>query len=343
MEEDVNLRKKAELILGGGVKLPGDFVFPYRISRSTAGPGAGSSSAVFVFGGHRVKKTISYETGEFLLVAKNEKLSLKRNGKIFLNDVTIEPVVFHSPEQAFFNLDQRCMYNCAFCVSPLLSKDLDKGLSDDEMVRMTRKAAQEQKVVSIALTSGVIGSVDSTVERFVSCVSKFRKEFPDMPIGVEPYVTKKDHIRALKKAGATEIKLNIQSPNREIFEKVCPDLDLDMILEMLSYSVKVFGKGKVTSNMIFGMGETDHEIKAMTEQLCSMGVIPTFRALRVGPMNRDPMMKAVGEIPSVNAERMIKLAKMQKEVLMKYGLDTRTCSTMCLECGCCDLVPFRDL
>jgi len=343
MEKDVNVRKKAELILGGGVKLPNDFVFPYRISRSTAGPGAGASSAVFSFAGHRVKKSISYETGEFELAEKGNKLSLKRNGKTFIEDVKIEPVVFHSPEQAFFNLDQRCMYNCAFCVSPLLSKDLDKGLSDDEMVMMTKKAASEQKIVSIAITSGVIGSVDETIERFVSCVSKFRKEFPELPIGVEPYVSKKEHITALKDAGATEIKLNIQSPSGTVFERVCPELDRDLIIDMLSFSVDVFGRGKVTSNMIFGMGETDEEIEEMTELLCSMGVIPTFRALRISPINRKALVSAIGDLQSVNADRMIELAGMQKEKLIRHGLDTRNCRTMCLECGCCDLVPFRDL
>ena len=343
MEEDLNIRKKAELTLGGGVRLPKDFVFPYRISRSTAGPGAGSSSAAFSFGGHRVKKSISYESGEFELAEENGRLSMTRNGIPFLEEVKIEPIVFHCPEQAFFNLDQRCIYNCAFCVSPMLSKDLDKGLSDEDMVKMTKKAAGEQKVVSVSLTSGVFGSIDKTVERFVSCVSRFRKEFPELPIGVEPYVSDKRHIRALKEAGATEIKLNIQSPDREIFKRICPELDYDNVIEMLLYSVGIFGAGKVTSNMIFGMGETDEDIEKMTEFLCSKGVVPTFRALRVNPANKDNLISAIGEQPPVNADRAIKLARMQKEKLTAYGLDTRDCHTMCIECACCDLVPFRDL
>ena len=343
MEEDLTVRKKAELILGGGVKLPGGFVFPYRVSTSTAGPGAGSASAVFSFSGHRVKKSISYDSGEFELTEDAGLLSIKRRGEVFLEEVRIEPVVFHSPEQAFFNLDQRCMFNCAFCVSPLLDKGLDKRLSDEDMVEMTKKAAGEQKVVSISLTSGVVGSIDETVERFCSCVSKLRKEFPRLPIGVEPYVSKRDHVKALKDAGATEIKLNIQSPNKEIFERVCPELDQNNIIEMLLFSAEVFGRGKVTSNMIFGMGETDDEIEKMTEFLCSKGIIPTFRVLRTNSLNCGPLVSAVGRQSQVNAERMIKLAKMQKAKLTAYGLDTRDCRTMCLECACCDLVPFRDL
>jgi biotin synthase-related radical SAM superfamily protein len=343
MEEDLNIRKKAELTLGGNVQLPKDFVFPYRVSRSTAGPGAGSASAVFSFGGHRVKKSISYGMGQFELIDENGRFSMKKNGEPFLDEVRIEPVVFHCPEQAFFNLDQRCMYNCAFCVSPLLEKDLDKGLSAEKMVEMTKAAAEEQKVVSVSITSGVVGSIDETIARFVSCVSKFRKEFPELPIGVEPYVTRKEHILALKNAGATEIKLNIQSPNGAIFRKVCPELGHDLIIEMLLFSVEVFGKGKVTSNMIFGMGETEEEIENITEFFCSNGIIPTFRALRVNSMNRDALISAIGRQPPVDANRAIALAKMQKKKLLAYGLDTRDCRTMCLECTCCDLVPFRDL
>jgi biotin synthase-related radical SAM superfamily protein len=343
MEEDLNVRKKAELTLGGGVRLPEGFVFPYRISRSTAGPGAGSSAAVFSFGGHRVKKSISYESGEFDLIQEGGKLSLRKNGMPFLEEVRIEPVVYHCPEQAFFNLDPRCMFNCAFCVSPKLSKDLNKGLSDEDIVNMTKKAIKEYKVVSVSLTSGVCVSIEDTVKRFISCVSKLRKEFPELPIGVEPYVSKKEHVKALKEAGATEIKLNIQSPNRMIFERVCPELDYDNIMEMLQYATEVFGKGKVTSNMIFGMGETDEEIENMFELLCSKGIIPTVRALRVNPINSGDLSSAIGVQPKVNAERVIKLAKMQKKKLEAYGLDTRKCHTMCIECGCCDIVPFRDI
>ncbi|MDR1690999.1 MAG: hypothetical protein LBR42_04045, partial [Candidatus Methanoplasma sp.] len=73
------------------------------------------------------------------------------------------------------------------------------------------------------------------------------------------------------------------------------------------------------------------------------GIVPTLRALRTNPLNRDNLKAAIGEQPKVTPERVISLAKMQKEKLVRYGLDTRDCHTMCIECACCDLVPFRDL
>jgi biotin synthase-related radical SAM superfamily protein len=44
----------------------------------------------------------------------------------------------------------------------------------------------------------------------------------------------------------------------------------------------------------------------------------------------------------LDKERVIKLARMQKEILAKRGLSTKTFKTMCFPCSCCDLVPEID-
>lgn len=324
--------------------LPEGYTLPYRLSRSTAGPGAGSAGAVFSFEGTRVKKSVGYDCGEFELHVDGGALSLTRGGAPFLENVTIEPIVYHSPEQAFFNLDQRCIFNCAFCSSPRLNKEITKNLTDEKIVSMVKKALEDGMTIdAISLTSGVVGSASETVDRFVSCIKALRKEFPDIPIGIEPYVSSEQDVIKLKEAGATEIKLNIESPSRSIFEKVCPELDYDGILAHLKDSVKIFGKGNVQSNMIYGMGETDEEVLSMVETLCSIGVIPIMRALRVGDLSRDVLEAAIGKIVPVTSDRSIYLVSEQKKIMEKYGLSSADCRTMCNKCGCCDLVPFRDI
>ena len=343
MEEDLTLRKKAELISGGGVRLPLGFTMPYRVSKSTAGPGAGSSSAVFSFDGYRVKKSISYDSGEFELHEGADVLYMTRNGQPFLERVEIQPVVFHCPEQAFFNLDPRCIYNCAFCASPKLDPKNVKILTADEIVDLVKDAMIKHHIVSVSLTSGVVGNVDETIGRFVSCVKSLRGAFSDIPIGVEPYVERKEHLEMLKDAGATEIKINIESPSKKIFSHVCPELNYENIMALLKSAVNIFGRGMVSSNMIYGMGETDDEMDEMMNHLCSMGVIPTLRAIRRSPHNMEALNIAIGDQPAITADRSIEVAKKLKNILEKYDLDTRKCHTMCLECGCCDIVPFRDL
>ena len=281
------LRRKAVLTLGGAVRLPEGFEPPCRISHSTAGPGAGFGSAVFAFDGYRVKKTVSRESGEFeLVVGKRGRLSLTRRGRQFIPRVEIVPVVRHCPEQAFFNLDPRCMYRCAFCNSPLLDPSEDKHLSTERIMEMLEESLSSSEVRAVSLTSGVVGDVGSTVDRFVDVIRAVRSRCPDMPIGVEPYVSSREHIERLREAGADEIKLNLESPSREVFSRACPDLDMDSIWSLLSDAVDVFGRGRVVSNIIYGMGETDADLDVAMERMCRMGVLPGLRALRVNDINR---------------------------------------------------------
>ncbi len=337
------LKRKAILALGGAVRLPKEFEMPVRVSHSTAGPGAGFDSAVFEFEGLRVKKSISYNFGEFeLVVGKRGSLSLTRRGRPFVPRVSIIPVVRHCPQQAFFNLSPRCIFACVFCLSPILDPSQDKHLSTRKIMQMLEESMAEHEVRAVSFTSGVIGDVDTTVAMFVDTVKAVRTKYPDMRIGVEPYVSLEKHISMLKDAGADEIKINLESPRRDIFEKVCPDLDYDRIMDLLSKAVEIFGRGSVVSNIIYGMGETDADMDVAMERLCHMGVLPGLRALRINDFNRIRLMEAGIKGSVITPERVIKLAELQKAAMKRHGLTTETSRTMCFECGCCDLVPFKD-
>ena len=132
MEAGLSLAmKKAILITGGQLKIPKDLVLPFAPSRSTAGPGAGSTSIVIAFEGSRCKKAINREAGEFELVPKDGGYRILRNGQPFLEEVELRPTIAHAPEQAFFNLAQDCIYDCKFCASRKLDKRITKNLSPE--------------------------------------------------------------------------------------------------------------------------------------------------------------------------------------------------------------------
>jgi len=339
MEEDLNVAKKAELFLGGTVRLPNGFEVPTRVSMSTAGPGAGSASVVFRFGRFRVKKAISWDEGEFQLIESDGRLSILKEGMPFIDEVTIEPVVHHCPDQAFFNLDSRCIFNCAYCTSPRLK--VTKSLTNEDIIRMVDESID--RIEAISLTSGVFDSVDMTVDRMVDCVRRLRERYVDIPIGVEPYVSDRAHIEMFMDAGATEIKLNLETPSRQIFEKVCPDLSYDGIGILLREAVSIFGRGNVSSNIIYGMGETDDELMHSMDMLAEMGVIPVLRALKCNKINRDALFVAIGDQPRITVERSMRLSLMLKDALMRHGLRPEDCKTMCIRCTCCDIIPFVDI
>ncbi|NLT36878.1 MAG: radical SAM protein [Methanomassiliicoccus sp.] len=345
MEEDRELivRKKAILLTSGPIQVSPQFRPPFPLSRSTAGPGAGSSSLVLSFGRFRVKKAITTEPCEFLLVGDGPMYVLMRGEETFLDDVRILPTIAHAPEQAFFNLDTQCIYHCRFCTSPALEKKLTKGLDPDKVVAMVRGLSQREDLRAVAFTAAVVKDPQSTVDKLAYVISKVREFLPDIPIGVEPYIDTWEQIDQLKKAGADEIKLNIETFDREIFQKVCGELDLDHILETITYAVRVFGRGKVTSNIIVGMGETDANILQGVQELASRGCVATLRPLRLNDLNRRPMAEALGTMEELTPERLLRLAREHRRILENNGLTSLTLHTMCHECGCCDIVPFRDI
>ncbi len=337
------VRKKAILISGGGVRLPEGFDLPVRVSHSTAGPGAGSDAAVFAFEGLRVKKPISYTQGDFELRVEGESMSLTHKGEPFINDVRIIPVARHCPGQAFFDLDPRCIYHCVFCGSPLLQEKDFKNLDTKRIMEMLEETLAVQDLTAVSFTSGVVGSMEETVQRLAEAISETRSRLPGIPIGVEPYVTSTEQIEALRAAGADEIKLNIQAARDDIFAKVCPDLNRQNIWRMLEASVEIFGRGRVLSNVLVGLGEEDEDVRSILERLTSMGVIPSLRAIRITKLNRQRLIDVLGEMEPVKPERLIRLAAMHRKVMVDNGFSAMISKTMCCECGCCDLVPFKDI
>jgi len=336
-------RQKAELLAGGGVLLPKDLRLPFPPSRSTAGPGAGHASVVFAFGGTRAKKRVSREEGDFELAQDGERFAILRGGKTLIADVELVPTLMHAPYQAFVNIDSSCMYGCLFCNSPRIPTHATKNLSDDRIVEMVLEASGREGFGSVAFTTGVVASPAHSVERMAGLVKRVRALLPDTPIGVEPYATRPDEVELLLDAGADEIKLNIQTFDQDIFDKVCPDLQYQHIMHAINHACEVFPKNKVCSNIIFGLGETDGNVLEGATVLANMGCVATLRALRRDEQNLPHLEKALGPLPAVTANRMLRLATEEKKILDKYGLTTLGFKTMCFACLSCDIVPFWDV
>ncbi len=336
-------RKKAILIAGGAVSIPKEFRLPFLPSRSTAGPGAGSIALVFGFDHTRAKKTITRGPGEFQLRTVSKRLEILRSGKPFIKSVRLIPTLLHAPYQAFVNVDNACVMNCLFCASPRLKRHITKGLNPEKIVDMILQASEQEGFKSVAITSAVPDSPELTVERMAAIVRAVRARLPKTPIGVEPYATRPDQVDRLKEAGANEIKINIESFDRDIFEKICPSRDFDTILHMINHSCEVFGRNKVCTNLIYGMGETDENVLEGVAVLANMGSVATLRALRKNDYNIEQLEAVLGPLDPVSPERMLRLARAEKRILTRHGLTTLSFRTMCNACLSCDIVPFWDV
>jgi len=351
--------KKAELINNGTIYIPKSFALPYYPSRSTAGPGAGKPGIVLGFNGTRVKLSIVRDEKSTFSLVRNTNLNkddaeikrcvqgksyqILKNGELFLDEVSLEPTLMHAPNQAFINITDNCIFDCSFCVTPDLDKK-GKKCSLERWIDLILAHANNSKLEAVAITSGVAESPHKTVLDMVKIIKAVREKLPAMPIGVEPYVTSKKDVELLHKAGATEIKINLETPSRDIFTKVCPEMDYDGIHDALEFAVPIFGRNKVCTNLILGLGESDDEVVRAVEDLAKDGIVATLRALRLNKYNIPKLTVALGFTPEqVPPERMLRLAKKQKEILNRNNLSTVEFKTMCHRCKCCDIVPQQDI
>jgi biotin synthase-related radical SAM superfamily protein len=188
------------------------------------------------------------------------------------------------------------------------------------------------RIHAISITSGVHTTIEEE-ETYVLEVIKHLTAY-NLPIGVSIYPTAGTPDR-LKEVGVSEVKFNIEAATPHLFSQMCPGLDYGLIWQVLDRSVRVFGKNRVFSNVIIGLGETDAELETCIKKLTSLGVIPVLRPL-------NPVAGLAG-MRRPSAKRLMKIFTIHERALADTGLDPRLAKTMCTHCTGCDLVPGRDV
>ncbi|HPH35754.1 MAG TPA: radical SAM protein [Methanoregulaceae archaeon] len=319
---------KAELLSVGTIDIEETLLPPPRTS--TAGPGMGLQNVFFSSGGLRVRLEVNRDS-PLRMIRKDDHVVIIRDNKELAEGI-IEEVVAHCPGQVYITVSERCIYNCQFCSVPL-SKGKIK--TREEILAIVERAAQNGKLKVIALTSGIATSPDDEIDRVADIVRSLAPY--KVPIGVAVHPAK-DSSRKLKEAGVSEVKYSVETMDPEIFDRICRGRkghNLEFILESLREAVEVFGRNRVSTNIIIGLGETDECVRKGVEYLARMGVIAVLRPISISPLRKEALAHAVRPSP----ERLLKLTTMTREILRNYGLSTAESQTMCLACTGCDLTP----
>lgn len=332
--------KKARLISEGRIYVPPQIHLPFPLSRSTAGPGTGHPAIGLAFENARIKLSIGREPSRLSLIQSGTGYRVLENGHTFIENVKILNIPAHAPEQCFVNIHSRCIFNCAFCNSPRIK---EAPRSNRQIANFIISTIGRNNFNAVAITSAIPETVEKQIEDIFYIVQKIKTAVPQSVVGVEPYVENRQQIQRLKDAGASEIKINIQSYDSRILERACPEFDRNKTMALIAEAAQIFGRGKVTSNIIFGLGESDESVLGGVEALAKLGCIPTLRALQVNSLNRKPLENAGFEPKNPEPERILRLAEAHKKILERYGLTTKSFRTMCHACRCCDIVPFYDI
>jgi biotin synthase-related radical SAM superfamily protein len=330
MDKELDANIKAYLISIGSVQVD-DSLFPDQLeSKATAGPGAGGTSIFLKSGKRRVRLTIN-NLSPLHIEPEDEHVVVMKDDEVIARGVLERPLC-HCPEQAYITLSEKCIYDCQFCPVP----KMQGGIKDiSKVIQMVGEAYSTGELKAISLTSGVAVSPKKEVQRMAEVVKQLTKDY-DLPVGVSVYPTN-DSSEELYSAGAREIKYNVETMDPELFRRVCPDLSLYNVLDSLDNAVNIFGRNRVSSNFIIGLGESDETVRKGIKLLTSRCIIPILR-----PISSHPLRKNV-KINRPDTARLLKLGDMLKDMLDCQSLSVCESRTMCLQCTGCDLTPGKDI
>lgn len=277
----------------------------------------------------------------FLIDVKEDSLCLldKKDNSIISTDIELEDSVVHAPDQLFLGLYEYCKIGCKFC--PLGGKR-PKNLihySLDSIYEDIHKF-QNRKYSSIGITSAIPYhlSSDDVADEMIFIVKKIREKIgKGIPIGISTRIPSTDQLARLKEAGADEARLNIEVPNNKLSKILMPNKSKEAIFKSLETAVQVFGVGKVSSNIILGLGENDTDVVKQIELLAQIGVIATLYPYDPFEKGDEFYFKRPDE------DRLVNLAIEHKRILEKYNLKTNQLLTMCPSCAASHIFPGKDL
>jgi len=323
----MDLETKALLLSVGTVQV----AKPHAAGQaSTAGPGAGGQSIFFQSGTHTVRLSVA-ESSPLHLEGREEGVAILMDGRVIACGRLIEPLL-HCPEQAYITVSERCIFDCKFCAVPKLSGGIK---SKQTVLQMVEEAARTGHLRAISLTSGVEVSPFAEAEKVAGIVRDLKRFGVPVGVSISPFPGVN---QILKDAGADEVKYNLECVDPELFLQVCPGISFQEIMDALQEAVAIFGKNRVFTNIIVGLGESDELLRRSIDELTKMGVLPVLRAVFPHPLRAGEVRM---ERPS--AKKLLVLARYLKTALEKNGLDGSAALTGCYRCTGCDLIPGRDL
>lgn len=102
-----------------------------------------------------------------------------------------------------------------------------------------------------------------------------------IPISISVGPIGRRRMELLKEAGVERVGIAIDGGSPDVFEKVKGSYvgnphSYEGTWEAMAVAVQVFGKGKVSTHIIVGLGETDRDVADTLIRACDMGVSPSL-------------------------------------------------------------------
>ncbi|MDQ8046033.1 MAG: MSMEG_0568 family radical SAM protein [Patulibacter sp.] len=227
---------------------------------------------------------------------------------------------------------------CRFCT---IEESLRAGATTqvkfpEQLAEVAKAAVELDGIEQVVMTTGTSNGLDRGSKHLARCVEAVLEAVPGLPIQVqiEPPVDL-SWIQRLKDAGAEAIGIHVESLDEEVRRRWTPGkatMPLERYDEAWREAVRVFGRNRVSTYVLVGLGEDPDELVAGAERLIEMGVYPfvvPYRPL-AGSLAHD-----VDDVPAPDPVTLLNVTMRVGAALELAGMRGADQGAGCAACGAC--------
>jgi radical SAM protein (TIGR04043 family) len=227
--------------------------------------------------------------------------------------------------------DQRCRF-CTIEES-LRAGSTVAAKTPAQLAEVAKAAVRFDGVRQMVMTTGTTSGPDRGARHMVRCVRAVLEAVPGLPIQVqiEP-PGELSVLTDLRDAGATSIGIHVESLDDEVRRRWMPGKSTVPMAE--DEAVRVFGRNRVSTYLLIGLGEDPDELVAGAGRLIDRGVYPFVVPMRpmLGTLARRDGAKAAS--PALVRDVTGRVAAL----LRAAGMTGADQQAGCAACGACSVL-----
>jgi len=334
------------------------------VRRGGAGP---ADARAFLLDGHPVMVPVlsaSARNSDYAFVPQDDSWRLERDGRLLCQARAVPRPAFydgktgdgipyvkiarlHGQDCLASTVIQECVrYNsrktrCRFCaIGASLDRDATIHTKTPAQLAEVALAAKTlDGVRHVTLTAGTTADPDAGAVHLGECAAAI-KAATGLPVEIqfEPLGDRGLYAR-LKAMGVDDVGMHVESFDPAVRRRMTPgkaEIGLEAYFEAFATAVAVFGRNKVSTYVILGLGEDRELTLDGCARAAAMGVYPVVVPLRplldsclakatpIDPAYLDHMYRAVGKLLKAN------------------GLTAEASTAGCVRCRACSLLQFTE-
>jgi radical SAM protein (TIGR04043 family) len=233
---------------------------------------------------------------------------------------------------------QRCIYwgtdeQCGFCGIELTRGEQTIPVKTPAQLAEVCTAARDYDgAVDVTLTTGSINRRDRGALYISRCASAI-KEASRLPIQVQFEPPDEPRVLAqVRDAGVDAVGIHIETFDPHVLARVAPGkarCGIDGYFRCWERAVELFGRGRVTTYVILGMGERRETVEEGARRAIELGVYPFVVPLRPVPGT------LMADTPPPSAEYVASVYRSVSAMLADSGLDHHSAKAGCARCQAC--------